>query len=112
MQLNRADSKIGASKIHCQVETLSWLAITLWILMGCFFLTFSVPLGTPVTYVGIWLMVDAFFASPSSVPLSASQVPRVFGGLARTHLSHEFIANGPYVIIREIKLRGHALGLR
>jgi hypothetical protein len=31
--------------------------------------------------------------------------------IARTHLSHKFVANSPYVIVRKIKLRGHALGL-
>lgn len=32
-------------------------------------LTFSVPFGTPVTYVGIWAMLVPSFSRPASVGL-------------------------------------------
>jgi hypothetical protein len=72
--------------------------------------TFSVPLGTAVTYVGIWLMVVAFFSNPSSVPWSAFPFWRIVCRTQLTHLSYELGANSTDVIVREVKLRGDALG--
>lgn len=59
--------------------------------------------------MGIWLMEVAFFSRPSSVPLSV--LWRGSWKRARTHLGDELGAHSTDVIIGEVELGGHALGL-
>ena len=71
-------------------------------------LTFSVPLGTPVTYVGIWLMAPPSLARPSSVKGSdCARIPETT--FVRTHLSHELSHGLPDIIVRQLELCGHPL---
>lgn len=72
--------------------------------------TFSVPLGTPVTYVGIWLMLVPSFSSPSSSSRAASKrVRRRRECKARlTHLSQELVDVAVDVFIGKVKLRDDA----
>ena len=68
MQVYRANSEISTSEIDSQIKSLypedqysRHLSVNRMIR------TFSVPLGTAVTYVGIWLIDAPGFCSPSSV---------------------------------------------
>lgn len=75
MEVDRADTEVGATEVDGEVETLAnaqnesrreQQKVN----------TFSVPFGTSVTKVGIWLRVVSSWASPSSICLLYSATPR------------------------------------
>jgi hypothetical protein len=75
--------------------------------------TFSVPFGTAVTYVGIWLSVVPFSARPSSAWLqsaSTGQEKEVLNG--HTDLLQELLDALVDVLVTVIEQRRDALGLR
>lgn len=65
-ELDGADAEVGSAKVDGEVDALGELA-TSAPLDARLIPTFSVPLGTAVTYVGIWLIDVPSFSRPSSV---------------------------------------------
>jgi hypothetical protein len=68
--------------------------------------TFSVPLGTPVTYVGIWLKLVPSFSRPSSSGYvnKSSQTERGRSSTAHTHLAEEFLDSLVDIVVGVIEL--------
>lgn len=64
MKGDRADTKICTAEIDCKESTLWMSAVAEQKRSIC---TFSVPFGTAVIYVGIWLICAPCFPSPSFI---------------------------------------------
>lgn len=107
VQLDRADSKVRATEIDCKVESLNVVNDLLKLISSAIH-TFSVPLGTAVTYVGIWLMVEAFFDSPSSVIDGKPRPIAPRHGIAHTHLKNKALNTLADLLVRVLELRRHA----
>jgi hypothetical protein len=71
--------------------------------------TFSVPFGTAVTYVGIWLSSVPSFCRPSSA--RRQRLARLVYIPAHTHLPDELLDGLVDRILLKVKLRSHPLGL-
>lgn len=67
VQLDGADAEVGSAEVDGEVDALGELAASAGTGLSVSMPTFSVPLGTPVTYVGIWLIDVPSFSRPSSV---------------------------------------------
>lgn len=66
MQLDGAHAEVGSTEVDGEIDALVVLATSAP--AGYHAIpTFSVPLGTAVTYVGIWLIEVPSFSRPSSV---------------------------------------------
>ena len=70
--MDRTDAEVCTSEIDSQVQALDRSVSPLTSRVK-YNRTFSVPFGTDVTYVGIWLMVEPTVLRPSAVTTSSVQ---------------------------------------
>ncbi len=116
IELDRTDAEIGSPKIDGKIQALFQSVAELpqlaWgVSSGENRLAFSVPSGTPVTYVGIWLRGVPFFCRPSSTLwLISCSFPRA-SLWALTHFAEEFLHHPLHTGIVDVKLSGNPLSL-
>ena len=110
MQLNTAHPKICSAQVNCKVKTLHRISINTNEISGSQ-QTFSVPFGTAVTYVGIWLKSPPSSCRPLSVIESEMSTASYFvhsRKLAPTHLFDELLNTSVDIFGWIVKLRSHS----